>query len=350
MREPDKQRIIDAINHFERSDVPLLEIDPDMALVNQILEKDLPFRFHPFELETEDNVELNLRMGNDMLYFSHVWRVGRKEVTDQDGRIHYMDGTIKKREHFNKLLFPDVGELERKLEATCKAIEGTGMGLLCGTQTAAFTAMTAMGYTDFLMNTIEDPDLVMDLIKTIHDYCIREMEVFLQYPMDIMKVGSGIITATGPMVSWEMVEKLEFSFIREQIKIIRDHGKYVFFHIDGKVDTLLPDFIEMRVDVLNPIDPSGGIQDIYEIKKQFGDKITLCGNIDINTVLKDGSPEEVKADVIEHIDKLAVNGGYIVSSSHNLHELIPVENFYAMRDAVFEYEFKSNRKMNDIHS
>jgi uroporphyrinogen decarboxylase len=139
------------------------------------------------------------------------------------------------------------------------------------------------------------------------------------------------------MVSWEEVELLEFSFLREQINIIRDAGRYVYFHIDGRVDNLITDFIKMGVDVLNPIDPSGGIQDIYEIKEQYGREITLAGNINIDTVLKDGTPQEVKADVREHMIKLGKGGGYIVSSSHNLHELIPIENYYAMSDAVMEF-------------
>jgi len=337
MRTPDKTRILDAIKHIEQPDIPLFEIDPDMEIVNQILGKKLPYHLHPFEQEVVDNVELNMRMGNDMLYFSHVWRLGRIDVQDKMGRLHYKDGNIKSRSDFARIWFPDLGKLEHKLEATCKALDGTGMGLMCGAQTAAFTAMTAMGYNDFLLNTLADPDLVMDLIKIIHDYCLQEMETFLQYPMDMMKVGSGIITTTGPMVSWEQVDQLETSFLREQINIIRDANKYVYFHIDGRVDNMVQDYIEMGVDVLNPIDPSGGVQDIYEIKKLYGGEITLAGNINIDTVLKDGTPEEVKADVWEHMKELGKGGGYIVSSSHNLHELIPVENYYAMRDAVMEF-------------
>lgn len=337
MRTPDKIRILDAIKHIERPDLPLFEIDPDMEIANQILGKKLPYHLHSFEQEVMDNIELNIRMGNDMLYFSHVWRLGRIDVQDNVGRLHYKDGSIKTRSDFDQIWFPDLGRLEQKLEATCNALEGTGMGLMCGAQTAAFTAMTAMGYNDFLLNTLADPDLVMDLIKTIHDYCLREMEIFLQYPMDMMKVGSGIITSTGPMVSWDQVEVLETSFLREQINIIRNAGKYVYFHIDGNVANLIPDYIEMGVDVLNPIDPSGGMQDIYDIEKRYGREITLAGNINIDTVLKDGTTEEVKADVWEHMMRLGKGGGYIVSSSHNLHELIPVENYYALRDAVMEF-------------
>ena len=113
----------------------------------------------------------------------------------------------------------------------------------------------------------------------------------------------------------------------------------VFFNIDGDVQDMIPEYVEMGVDILNPIDPSGGAQDIFKIKKKYGDIITLSGNIDIDTILKDGTPEEIKEEVTKYMSVLGIGGGYIVSSSHNLHELIPIENFYAMRDAVTDFCF-----------
>ena len=96
----------------------------------------------------------------------------------------------------------------------------------------------------------------------------------------------------------------------------------------------------MGVDILNPIDLCSGNQDIYEIKESYGDIITISGNVDIEGVLKNGTPEEVTIDVNKHIERLAKGGGYIVSSSHNLHHYVPIENFYAMRDATHNYKIK----------
>jgi uroporphyrinogen decarboxylase len=95
------------------------------------------------------------------------------------------------------------------------------------------------------------------------------------------------------------------------------------------------------MDILNPIDPSAEGQDIYKLKEEFGSHLTLCGNINVDGVLLKGTPEEVKSDVYNHIENLAVGGGYIVASSHDLHQLIPVENIYAMRDAVHENIFNT---------
>ena len=337
IRSADKQRIFNAIEHVETDGVPILEIDPDMSLVNQLLEKDLPMHLHPFEMDAEDNIELNRKMGNDLTFFGHVWRVGRKEFYDSEGRIHYADGTIKTQKQMNEIWFPALDKLEKRLEDHLKKVQGTDMGIMVKGQTAAFTTMCAMGYNDFLLNTVMDPDFVMDFIKRIHDYCMKELEVFLNYPVDLVQFSSGLVTNSAPMVSYEELEKLEFQFIEEGMQLAKSKGVKVNFHIDGKIDNLIPRFLEMGVDILNPIDLCAGNQNIFEIKEKYGDKITISGNIDIEGELKNGTPEEVYQDVQMHIDKLKKGGGYIVSSSHNLHEHIPFENFLAMRDAVLKY-------------
>lgn len=340
MRAPDKKRIFNAIDHIESVEIPFLETDPDMELVNNILGKSFALGMHCFELEADDNIELNLRMGNDLAFFGHVWRVGRKEMIDDAGRRHYIDGNIKSRKMFSDLWFPDIGALEKRLEDHCKKIDGSNMGIMCKGQTPAFTAMCAMGYSDFLLNTIKDTDFVYDLINRIHDYCMKELEVFLQYPIDVVQFSSGLVTNSAPMVAPEDLEKLEFKYIREGIDLAKSYGKKVNFHIDGKIDKMIHQFVAMGVDILNPIDLCAGNQDIYRIKEEYGDIITISGNIDIEGVLKYGTPEEVRENVNEHIEKLAKGGGYIVSSSHNLHHQVPVENFYAMRDAA--HDFKMN--------
>jgi hypothetical protein len=336
-RKPNKLRIFDAINHTETNEVPILEIDPDMSLVNQILGKELPMHLHPFEMEADDNVELNLRMGNDLTFFGHVWRVGRKQFSDSEGRLHYADGEIKNRTQMKDIWFPDLAKLEKRLEEHCKTVQGTGMGIMAKAQTAAFTTMCAMGYNDFLLNTVMDADFVMDFIKRIHEYCMKELEVFLKYPVDMVQFSSGLVTNSAPMVSYDELEKLEFHFIEEGMQLARSKGKKINFHIDGKIDNLIPRFLEMGVDILNPIDLCAGNQYIFEIKETYGDKITISGNIDIEGVLRTGTAAEVYENVKMHIDKMKKGGGYIVSSSHNLHEHVPIENFFAMRDAVLEY-------------
>ena len=336
MREASKERFLNAARHIEQPDIPLFEMEADIEIVNRMLGTDYPLATRSYDLPADQLVDWNRRMGNDMVYLSHIWRVGRREQVDAAGRVHYIDGTIKSRDDLDKLWFPNLDEQRARLEAVLAAVDGTGMGLVVGAQGAAFTSSAAIGYSDFCLATIDTPDFVIEVQKRLHDYVMRELEMILEYPVDGVRVGigSGLITNNGPMLSPDAMDRFVFRWTGEEARAVKEAGKLLLCHMDGKVEPLIPILLEMGVDVLNPIDPSGGTQDIYHIKDRWGEKLCLHGNIDIDGVLRTGDPESVQRDVREHIERLGRGGGYVVASSHDLHHMLPIENIYAMRDAV----------------
>jgi uroporphyrinogen decarboxylase len=253
--------------------------------------------------------------------------------------VYYIDGMFKSPDDLKNIWYPDLDLQQRRLEALLHALEGTGMGVVCSTQPAPFIVATAMGYQDFWVNAKQRPEFVEEFTRIIQAWCLRELETYLRFPVEVIKIGSAFVTKTGPMCSPAMLERLETRYLRQQVEMAKAQGRLVFHHIDGNIARMIPDFIEMGIDILNPIEPCAGLQDIYAIKAQYGDRIALCGNIDIDGVLMHGSREEIIRDVQEHIDRLGGGGGYICASSHDLHPLIPLENFYAMRDAVHAYRF-----------
>jgi hypothetical protein len=340
MRTPNKKRFLDAVHHLETEEIPFFESEVDISIVNRILGSDFPFSLHSYELPIPDCVELNMRMGNDMVSFSHMWRLGRREKVDENGRIHYIDGTFKAPESLRDIWYPDLDHLEKRLDELCRLIDGTGFGIVCSVKSAPFVVATAMGYQDYWMATLDNPGFIHEFTKIIQEWCLRAEERFLQYPIDVIKVGSVFVNKSGQMCSPAMLEEFETFYLRQQIDLARSKGLPVCLHIDGNVMTMIEGLIAMGVDILHPIEPCDGKQDIYEIKRRYGDRLALHGNIDINGVLLNGSPEEIQQDVTEHIERLAPGGGYILASSHDIHQEIPIENFYAMRDATHEFRFE----------
>jgi uroporphyrinogen decarboxylase len=341
VRDPDKKRFLNAVHHLEQPEIPLFEMEADIEVVNRMIGTDYPLATRSYDLPADQLVEWNLLMGNDMVYLSHIWRVGRREHIDDAGRVHYVDGTIKSPADLDGLWFPDLDEKRARLEAVLAAVEGTSMGLVVGAQGSAFTSTAAIGYNDFCMATMDAPDFVLEVQERLHDYVMRELMMILEYPVDAVRVGigSGLVTKSGPMLSPDMMDRFVFRWTGEEARAVKDAGKPLVCHMDGCVKSLVPTLLEMGVDVLNPIDPSGGEQDIYAIKQRWGDRLCLHGNIDIDGVLMHGTPEAVREDVEEHIQRLGNNGGYIVASSHDLHHMLPIENIYAMRDAVHNASF-----------
>ena len=342
LRSPDKTRFLRAVRHVEGEEVPLLETDPDILLVNRMLEKDFPLSLHAYELPVNDYVELNRRMGNDMVYFADIWRLGRKEMTDEQGRIHYVDGIMKTPQTLSDIRFPDLGQVRRRLEQTLAAIEGSGFGLICSNKFAPSIVAVAMGIEHYWISTIESPGFVHEFQKLLREHCLRELELFASYRVEAINIGLNIGMKSGPMCSRESREAFQYPMLREQIALAHDNGIVVRLHVDGNIAGMIEEFIEMGADLLHPLEPCDGAQDIYALKERFGDRISLHGNIDVTGVLARGTPEDVRLDAIEHMERLARGGGYVVGSSHNLHCDIPLENYYALRDAVHSYRFQGN--------
>ena len=104
-----------------------------------------------------------------------------------------------------------------------------------------------------------------------------------------------------------------FAAIRENTKA------KIYLHSCGNVYRLIEDFIEIGVDLLNPVQVSAGeMGDTARLKREFGDRLSFCGGIDTQKVLPFGSPEDVRAEVRRRIRDLAPGGGYIAAAVHCL--------------------------------
>lgn len=108
-------------------------------------------------------------------------------------------------------------------------------------------------------------------------------------------------------------------------------------HSCGSVYEVIPDYIEIGVDILNPVQPLAKNMEPWHLKREFGKYLTFCGGIDIQRLLPYGTPKEVKKEVKKTIEIYAPGGGYILGPSHNIEPDTPVENIVAMYEAAQEY-------------
>jgi len=109
----------------------------------------------------------------------------------------------------------------------------------------------------------------------------------------------------------------------------------IMFHSDGKIDDAMEMLLDMGVDAITPMDPSG--VDYRDYKKRYGHRVTFVGNIDLQWPLASGTPEDVERDVKEHMAVLKPGGRWIAGSSHSIVNYIPHENFVTMINAFHKY-------------
>ncbi len=195
-----------------------------------------------------------------------------------------------------------------------------------------------VGEEKFFMDLMLNEELAVAMIE-------KHNEVRLEHALRTLEAGGGRIhelhgggdysTQNGLQISREMFGKffkpLYANFYRE----IRKHFDVeIFFHSCGAVRELIPDLIEVGVTILDPIQTTAAGMGMPELKREFGDKLTFHGAIDIQQLLPNGTVDEVRAFAREAIATLGKGGGYILGPTHAIQQDTPVENIVAMYEEV----------------
>jgi len=114
----------------------------------------------------------------------------------------------------------------------------------------------------------------------------------------------------------------------------RAYGVHVMLHSDGAIRAVIPDLVDMGLEILNPIQVEAVGMEPRGLKRDFGDSLIFHGAIDIQQTLPFGSPEDVRNEVRERFHDLGAGGGYILSCSHSLLPDVPIENILAMYETA----------------
>lgn len=203
-------------------------------------------------------------------------------------------------------------------------------------------AEAMQGLEKFLLNMAMDGDFARALLERNAVYCKQLMGLFLEElgdNVDIIKIGDDLGTQESLMISPKMYRELMKPVHADFISFIKERtNAKVLFHSDGDVVPLIDDFIEIGVDILNPLQTSAGkMSDLAALKKRFGKNIVFCGGIDTHRILPFGTIEEVRQEVKRVIQILGPGGGCMIGAVHTVMNDVPPENVLAMVDAVEEF-------------
>jgi uroporphyrinogen decarboxylase len=243
--------------------------------------------------------------------------------------------------------WPDMDDPTRvaHVRAQAQQLAAAGEYAIIGTPWLLFPferAHAMQGMDKFLMNMAMEPDFALALLRRITDLCKTLMGHFLKECgdlIDIVKIGDDLGMQSGLLISPRMYRRLLKPLHAELIAFAKERtAAKIFFHTDGDVFDLIPDLVEIGVDILNPIQTSAGrMANLAELQRQYGQNIVFCGAIDTHHVLPHGTPAEVRQEVRRVIEHLGPGGGYMVASVHTIMDDVPAQNVLAMVDAVEEF-------------
>ncbi|PWH17530.1 MAG: hypothetical protein DDG58_07890 [Ardenticatenia bacterium] len=182
---------------------------------------------------------------------------------------------------------------------------------------------------DFLAFMIEQPRLVHEVLDMVNEFAIALARRAVRAGAEVIMLGDDIAYRTAPMISPQMYNEFIRPRLARIVQAIHDEGAFVVKHSDGNLWPILDMIISTGIDAINPLEPVAEM-DIGEVKRRYGDRVCLIGNIDCGDLLSYGTPDQVRRMVRETIRTAGVGGGYIVSSSNTIHSAVKPENYCAM--------------------
>ena len=198
------------------------------------------------------------------------------------------------------------------------------------------------GYDQFFMDLAIDvpfAEALMDrILHTLKEMWSRYMDAVGEY-VQIAYVTDDLGSQSSLLISPRMFRQL----LKPRMKELHDHIKScadvkLMFHTDGAVLPLVDDFLEMNVDILNPVQTSvSGLEDTFALKESFGDRLSFHGAIDVQQMMPNATTAELEDEIARRIYDLGRDGGYILAPCHNIGHDIPPENIVTLFEKAREF-------------
>ena len=222
---------------------------------------------------------------------------------------------------------PDLYEVSKKTKAMTENGKDTFKLGKIG-MTFFERAWSLRGMENLMCDFYENEAFTESLFKNILEYNLQIVNDALKFPIDGFYFGDDYGMQTGLMFSPDIFRKYLKPCLRALFEPIKAKGKKVMLHSCGNIERILPDLIEIGLDVYQTVQPE--IYDLKKLKREFGKDLSFWGGISTQRDLPHLSTNEIQALTKETIQILGENGGYICGPTHQIPADVPPENISAM--------------------
>jgi uroporphyrinogen decarboxylase len=196
------------------------------------------------------------------------------------------------------------------------------------------TAWALRGLEQMLVDMVTDPDLADELLDIPYHYHLAAAKRLVEMGVDMIWLGDDMGSQHEMLISprmWRRYFKGRMASFIQELKAVNP-GVKIAYHSDGDIRRIIPELIEIGLDVLNPIQPAS--MDPAELKREYGDKLCFWGTIDEQHTLPFGSPADVRAEVLDRLQTVGRGGGLILAPTHHVQLDTSLENLRAMVDTI----------------
>ena len=250
-------------------------------------------------------------------------------------------------EEVEKFPWPDPNELSRfegLRERARQLFERTDYALVAeGTTGVGVFDMSwhLRGMENIFLDMMIHPDFTEALFQRLTDFYVAVYRNYMQAIGEYIQMViyyEDLSGQDGPLISPALYRKFVKPCHRRIFKAIKDHtAAKLCVHTCGSVYAFLDDFVELGVDVLNPVQISARDMEPHRLKQKYGPALSFHGAIDTQKFLPRATPAEVKEEVRRIMGILGKGGGYLFSSCHSIQPDVSPENILALFSSAFEY-------------
>jgi len=255
-----------------------------------------------------------------------------------EGMDMISDGQIKTEADLEKVRLPDPRDESfyapaREFIARCRndrALNDKALGVTL--RMGISNSYLSMGIQHFCLMLYDNPEFVLQVIDAFNDWCCQVAEKVSELGFDFMIVPEDLAWKNAPLFSPEIIREF---FLPRMRRFAERVGIPWIYHSDGNIMPIMEDLLSLGMNGLANIEP--GAMDIGQLKRDYGHRICLMGNIDLHYTLTLGTAEDTEAEVRQRIEEIGLGGGYILASSNGLTSYCKPENVMAMNDALLQH-------------
>jgi uroporphyrinogen decarboxylase len=196
------------------------------------------------------------------------------------------------------------------------------------------TAWALRGFEQMFIDFAENPEIIDILFSMTMNYHLSIAKKLVTRGVDMIWIGDDVGGQDRMLISpatWRRFFREKMASFISTLKAINP-DIMIAYHSDGNIMPIIPELIEIGIDILNPIQPAS--MNPAEVRKIAGKKLCLWGTVDEQFTLPFADTRGVKKEIAERITTAGREGGLILSPTHNIQLDTPISNYFAMIDAI----------------
>ena len=343
-----KERVITALCQEEADAVPLFDFLYNETSLRKILREERE------RISPEMYMKAQLSLGFDLVClfsdepegsrlkwlskgtFINEWGIRNKVI---DGMGWYLDGSIKTREDLEDFCPPDP-YAEGRSRTIGAILKNYGELIACAPAIGGpFThAWSITGFDVFVKAMYGDPSFIHRLLGVVNRYFIELGKMVIDEGAEFIWIADDFGDVHGPMTTPRCFREFILPYFREQVNAFRKKGVWVLLHCDGNVMPIMRDLVDVGIDAFHPVERKARM-DLSGIKEEYGDRITVVGNVEASSLIPHGSYEKIDEQIRECFEIAAPGGGYIFASDHSIHPGISAERAEFLFQYAGKYRF-----------